>query len=186
MRKNIFGAFLFLIVLTYHSSAQTSQANTLYPQAFNKGISLNPNADHDVQLVENYLRAVTGGDAAKARTLIAPGSWSYGPGIKDSSTMEQDIAKWEKNYATELDRKLDFVSMTWRVLADGIYKGDWVANWGTYSFTDQPSGKRLDVSYHFVTRIIDGKIGDNRTYYDNLGPTLKAGYTLQPPKAKKK
>src|SRR5205814_5455476 len=112
-----------------------------------------------------------------------PDAWSYGPGAKDSSTVDEVLKTWKNNYMTELDRKINFIQMTWRVI-EGYYKGDWVAIWGIYSYTDKVSGKRMDIPYHSVGKIVNGKISNNWSYYDLLGPTLQSGYTLQPPQSK--
>ena len=176
MKNKIFIIAFFLIDITGFSQSQIT-----YKQ-FNKTVSLNPNADHDLQLIADYLQALTvAGDVAKARSFLSPTALTYGPGGKDSINSVDDLQNWEKSYQVHLDRKINYVSMTWRALQEGFYKGDWVANWGIYSFTDKDSGKRMDVSYHFVSKIVNGKISTSWLYYDKLGTMLESGFTMQPP-----
>ena len=101
--------------------------------------------------------------------------------FQENQEFNQVIQIWKTNYKNQLDRKIENVSMTWRALAEGIYKGDWVANWGIYSYTDKDSGKKIQVSYHYVARIVNGKISFNRVYYDILAPLMASGYHLTPP-----
>jgi ketosteroid isomerase-like protein len=182
MKKKI---LIFGLLLTGFGilSAQDPGAKIEYKNS-NKLVSLNPNADRDLQLVADFAQAIeVDGNIDKARALLDPNAKCYGPDAKDSSNVDDFLKNWEKNYTTNLNRKIDIVQMTWRVLS-GYWKGDWVSHWGTYHYTDKDSGKRYDIPYHTIAKIVDGKISDNRSYYDLLGVMLQAGFTLQPPNQK--
>jgi len=175
MKKVIILSLILTLIIKF-SQAQISYVN------FNKSVSLNPHAEHDIKLVADYLQFLTvDGNEEKIRASLDPNAWNFGPGTQDSVSVDQVIQIWKTNYKNQLDRKIENVSMTWRALAEGIYKGDWVANWGIYSYTDKDSGKKIQVSYHYVARIVNGKISFNRVYYDILAPLMASGYHLTPP-----
>src|SRR5947209_17602799 len=140
MKKVIILSLILTLIIKF-SQAQISYVN------FNKSVSLNPHAEHDIKLVADYLQFLTvDGNEEKIRASLDPNAWNFGPGTQDSVSVDQVIQIWKTNYKNQLDRKIENVSMTWRALAEGIYKGDWVANWGIYSYTDKDSGKKIQVS----------------------------------------
>src|SRR5438552_13392598 len=116
MKQKIFIIGFFLIGLDVFTQAQTSE------QKFNKMVSLNPNADRDLKILADYTQVlVVEGNQIKARSFIAPDALGHGPGPKDSATVDEEFKKWAQYYTYQLDRKNEYVAMTWRVL-EGIYK----------------------------------------------------------------
>ena len=176
MRKKIFIVCLFLLV----TAAYPIHAQPQMP--YNKAVVQNPNADRDLQMNKVYTQAlIVDADQAKAKTMIVADAWVYGPGAKDSMTEAAYVKSWETNYLNQLDRKVNFVSTTWRVVAEHPFKGDWISNWGHYSFTDKQSGKRIDVPWNSVIKIVNGKGSGGHVYFDLLGVMLQTGFTLTPP-----
>ena len=138
----------------------------------------NPNAEADMAVVGAYVNALIGGDLEKAKALLAPGFRGYGPSPADSVTAESVMAEWRENYKTHSDRKVSFVTQTFRVTA-GNLQGDWVSMWGDYVFTI--SGKTISLPYQMTARVKNGKIDTERIYYDRMYIMQQLGYTLTPP-----
>ena len=64
--------FLFLMVsalLTYLSSMPTLGQST---PRYSDVIGMNPNADRDIALVGDFLKAIVAGDQDKARSMVSP------------------------------------------------------------------------------------------------------------------
>jgi ketosteroid isomerase-like protein len=174
-------ALLMLSAIT--TKAQTQSAKD--PQhRYKDMVAENPNADSDIKLVEDYLNLLVSGDADKARSLLADNYMGYGPSPADSSNAEQNINSWKENYKTQMNRKIDFqAALTVRILS-GNYKGDWVDVWCVYSLN--MNGKDIGFPVQYTSKVADGKIVADMTYYDNLYIVKKLGYTVTPPEMPKK
>jgi ketosteroid isomerase-like protein len=172
---------LLMASLLFGISSNVQAQNTDAASAYQKEyIKENPTADQDVKMVEDYLNAVlVSGDLEKAKSFLADNFKGFGPGINDSVTAEQAIANRKEELKLHMNRKVNFVANTWLV-TEGNYKGNWVAIWGEYDFTI--SGKDLRVPFQSTAHVTNGKIDYSISYWDNLSPSLSAGYTLTPPK----
>lgn len=89
----------------------------------------------------------------------------YGQVPADSATGEQTISAWQQNYKTQSNRKVGFVTQTFRVKS-GDLKGNWVSVWGDYSFTEK--GKDITFPFQYTARVTNRKIATDRIYYDKL------------------
>lgn len=138
----------------------------------------NPKAEDDMKVVGDFVNSLVSGNLDKAKSLLAEKYMAYGPAPTDSSTSEQTIAGWTENYKTQTNRKVDFVTQTFRVLS-GDLKGDWVSLWGNYSFTE--SGKNVSFPFQYTARVADGKIATDRIYYDRMYILQTLGYKVTPP-----
>ena len=72
-------------------------------------------------------------------------------------------------------RNNEFVSNSFRVTG-GNLKGDWVAVWGNYTFTQ--NGVTVILPYQFTAMIENGKIEKSTIYYDKLAINRAMGYEL--------
>lgn len=138
----------------------------------------NPTAEADMKTVGDYVNSLVAGDLKKAKSLLAKTFMSYGPSSTDSSTVSQEMADWEQNYKVQLDRKVAFVTQTFKVLS-GAQKGSWVSLWGNYTF--KMGDKDLTLPFQNTLSVANGKITKSFIYYDNFAIYQQLGYTLTPP-----
>jgi ketosteroid isomerase-like protein len=168
-------AALLLTVFATRVQAQTTAAS----QPRHKDMIVeNPDADADIKIVSDFLNSLVSGDLEKAKSLLSEEFKGYGPGPSDSSTAEQTISYWNEIYKTQTNRNVYFVTTTFRVVS-GNLKGDWVALWGNYSFTQD--GKNISFPFQYTARVTDGKIDTDQTYYDRLYILETLGYKVIPP-----
>lgn len=146
----------------------------------------NPNAEQDIKLVSDFVNAVlVTYDQAKARSLASPAYMGHGPAASDSATIDQALKVQEERNKTQVNRKANFVSQTFRVTS-GAEKGDWVSQWGDYTFTDTRTGKTISFPYQYTAQVANGKIMRDRSYYDALAILVQLGYKVVPPEVAKK
>ncbi|HEY2581207.1 MAG TPA: hypothetical protein VGI43_05355 [Mucilaginibacter sp.] len=174
--------FLFLAATIFAASTIRAQAQTAAPIHQKDFIGENPTADADIKTVSDYTNWIVAGDADKAKGLLAAGFKGYGPAPIDSVTADQEIAAWQENYKNTSNRKVDFVTETFRVLS-GNLQGNWVSTWGDYTFTE--SGKTVKFPFQCTYHVTNGKIDISRIYYDRTYILMQLGYTLTPPPAAK-
>ncbi len=169
-------SLLALLILCFSTSVLRAQnGNTVHQKDY---IGENPTADADIKVVSDYTNAIVSGDLKKAKTLLAGNYIGYGPGPVDSANADKEMKAWEENYKTQTDRKVEFITQTFRVL-DGDLKGNWVSVWGTYFFTTD--GKSIKLPYQSTFHVTNGKIEGSIIYFDLLSVFQKLGYTLTPP-----
>lgn len=149
---------------------------------YNEQVVANPNADADINLFSDFTHALTDNEMDKAKGLMDPAAISYGPSANDSANVDQFIEAFERDNQGQQNRKIDYVSATFHV-NQGPQMGNWVMQWGTYSFTDSATSKTVEIPYHWVAKVADGKIGNNYIYYDVYNVMKELGYTITPPKS---
>jgi hypothetical protein len=139
----------------------------------------NPNAEADKKVVADYYNALTSADTSKVKGLMAEKFMLYGPSAVDSSNAEKELLTWSKNYKTQLNRSVSFLTQSFKV-PTGEFAGNWVCIWGKYKCTIHD----IDISIPFQStcKVENGKISKIHIYYDNLSvrnqlshavPTLK-------------
>jgi hypothetical protein len=133
MKKTIQLTLLFAaFLLTVFSTTAQAQSKPAAQPRYKDVVGENPNAEADMKVVSDYLRGLASGDIDKAKTLMTDNYRGYGPSPTDSSTSEQTITGWQQNYKTQSNRKVNFITQTFRVKS-GDLKGNWVSMWGDYS-----------------------------------------------------
>ena len=181
MKKISTPALLFAaLLLAAAAPPALAQTKAPAPVRYQDAMGANPNADADIKLVREYVNTLVGGNTGKAKMLLADNYKGYGPSAVDSSTSEKVVSSWEQNYKIESNRKIGFVAETFRVKS-GALKGNWVALWGNYSFTQ--NGKNATFPFQYTARVTNGKIDVDRIYYDRLFVLQTLGYSLIPPAA---
>jgi ketosteroid isomerase-like protein len=178
--KKIIQTSMLLAVLLFAVSVTRAQAQAA-PAHYKDFVGDNPTADADVKTVTDFTNALVSGDLAKAKSLMSADYKGYGPAATDSVNFDQEIAAWQQNYKDQTDRKVGFVTVTFQVLS-GNLKGNWVAIWGDYTFTE--SGKTITFPFHSSSLVVNGKVKENVIYYDRLAILQGLGYTIMPPAAK--
>lgn len=141
----------------------------------------NPTAEADMKTVGDYVKALTAGDLKMAKSMLDKTYMGYGPAATDSSTVEQEMKVWEQNYKTQSDRKVGFITQTFKV-SSGPQKGSWVSLWGNYTFTS--GGKTITFPFQYTASVSNGKINKGIIYYERLSVLQQLGYTLTPPDKK--
>lgn len=183
MKKTISSSLLFTaLLLTVMGTTAQAQSKPAAQPRYKDVVVENPNAEADMKVVSDYVRSLTSGDLVKAKTLMTDNYRGYGPSPTDSSTSEQTITGWQQNYETQLNRKVSFITQTFRVKT-GDLKGNWVSLWGDYSFTQ--NGKDLKFPFQYTARVTKGKIDTDRIYYDRLYILQTLGYKVTPPENNK-
>jgi len=164
--------FLFLAVgqITYSQNKELS---------YKDNVVENPEAEVDIKVVSDYVNALVNNEMAKAEQLLTEKYIGYGPAINDSINKQENINSWNQNHKVRTNQKVSFVTQTFRVL-QGNLQGDWVSQWGSYTFTQ--NGKEIKLPYQFTARVSNGKIDRSTIYFDNLSVLLQLGYTVTPPK----
>jgi ketosteroid isomerase-like protein len=163
------------ITLALFSATTLCQAQT---PAYKDNVVQNPNAEADIKVVGDYVKALVSGDLDKAKTLLAPNFMGRGPSQLDSANTEKTVANWQANYKVQSERKVGFVTQSHKVLS-GNYEGTWVSLWGTYTFTQME--KTIQLPFQLTAKVADGKIVSDRIYFDNLSVARQLGYKLTPP-----
>ncbi len=135
----------------------------------------NPTADADLKTMTEYTYALRDNDMKKAGQLLADNFTGYGPSAKQSQTKKETITEWTKVHQVRTNQKVQFIMTTFQVL-EGDLKGNWVSQWGMYSFTE--NGKTIEMPYQQTARITKGKIEEIHVYYDNLAIARAMGYEL--------
>jgi ketosteroid isomerase-like protein len=184
MKKTIkVGLLLATLLFTAFATRAQAQSLTASQSRYKDRTAENPNADADIKIVDDFLNSLVSEDLDKAKSLLAENYKGYGPAPTDSTTTEQTISSWKENYKKQLNRKVDFVTETLRVLS-GIHKGDWVLVWGNYSFTQD--GKNISFPFQYTAMVADGKITADIIYYDSKYIFETLGYKVTPPEKEMK
>jgi ketosteroid isomerase-like protein len=181
MKKTITSTMLFVaFLLTFATNSVQAQTKPATPARYKDAVEENPNADADIKIVTEYVNTLVGGNADKAKMLLASNNKGHGPSAADSSTAEEVVSEWKQNYKVQSNRKFNFVEATFRVKS-GNLKGNWVSLWGDYAFTQ--NGKNVTFPVHYIAHVTNGKIDVDRIYYDRLSVYQNLGYKLAPPAA---
>ena len=181
--KNSTVSFTLLVacLLTYAASAQTQKA----PRQSDV-VTFGPNADRDIALVTQYAKDITAGNTEQARRQLAANYRSYGPGAHDSANAEQWLAMWSERYKMQQDRKMTVHASLSTQVKEGPLKGDWVMLWFDYSALSVKEGKTITVPVQLTVKVDNGKVVQERIYYDGLSPLISLGWTAAPPQTAKK
>ncbi len=183
MKRIIQPGLLFAtLLLTVFATAVQAQSTTAPPPRYKDVVVDNPNAEADMKVVGDFVNALTAGDLDKAKSLLAEKYKGYGPSPVDSTTAEKTISSWTESNKVQLNRKVSFVTQTFRVL-QGDLKGNWVSMWGDYSFTQD--GKNVAFPFQYTARVTDGKIDTDRVYYDRMYIMQTLGFKVTPPEKAK-
>ncbi len=141
----------------------------------------NPNAEADIKVVSDYTNALVNNKMDEAAKHLSEKYMGYGPAANDSINKTGHIEGWKNVHLVRTNENVTFVSETFRV-TQGELKGEWVSQWGTYSFTQD--SKDITLPFQANSLVSNGKIETSRIYFDNLAVTLALGYTLTPPEKK--
>jgi len=154
-----------------------------YAAKHNQTITANPSANIDLKTMSDYTKALVYNDMAAAESILADSFVNHGPAAKETQSKEETINTWVEIHKVRSNQEVDFVMTTFKVLEESNLnhlKGNWVSQWGTYTFTE--NGKDIVLPYQSTARIADGKIQESYMYYDRLAMLIGMGYTFAEPK----
>ena len=147
-------------------------------QKYSDTVTDNPTAEADLKTMSDFAYALVNNELSKAKGLLSENFTSYGPSTNTTFNIEEFITDWTEVHKVRSNQKIDFVMTTFKVL-EGNLKGNWVAQWGTYTFTQ--NGKDIVLPYQCTARIENGKIKETRFYFDNLPVVMAMGYEIKLP-----
>jgi hypothetical protein len=142
-------------------------------------VAKNSEAEADIKVVSDFVISLIHNKMIEVEKLLDDAYVGYGPAINDSMTKQETLVSWNKTRKIRTNEKVGFVTQTFRILK-GNLKGDWVSQWGTYTFTQ--NGKEIKLPYQLTARVNNGKINRSTIYYDNLAAIETLGYQITPPK----
>lgn len=149
---------------------------------YSDAVTDNPTADQDLKIMADFTNALVHNDMAKVESLLSDAFVSNGPSVNESQTKEETITIWNNAHKARTNQKVEFVMTTFKVL-EGNLKGNWVSQWGIYTFTVK--SVTIVLPYQSTARIANGKIEEIRTYYDNLAIARAMGFEITAPKKNK-
>jgi ketosteroid isomerase-like protein len=145
-------------------------------------LSVPPEADANMALVEGFLNACLKADTAAMRAAMAPDYHELLQTVpEDTSDVQEAIATWLAIDSTRTDQKLTTDAIEAIRHASGKWEGDWVHFWGSYSATQKSTGKSFKVPFFFDSQLKDGKLQRSYMYYDLLSVYNQLG--IAPPTA---
>lgn len=150
-------------------------------------LSVPPETDANIALVEGFLNACIKADEAGMRAAMAPGYHELLQTVpEDTSDVEKIIADWIAIDSTRADQQLTIDAAEGIRYSSGKWEGDWVHLWGTYQATHKASSKTFKVPFFFDTQLKDGKLLRSYMYYDMLSVYNQLGIAPPAPAAAKK
>lgn len=147
-------------------------------------VSISPDIDTNIAIVDGYFQALVNADEAGIRAALAPGFYGHNSFVPaDSSSVDEVVANWLGNDTTRSDQKIEMLVASCTQVAEGNrFAGDWVHYWGTYSATDNETGKPYVVPFFHNSRVEGGKMTASYLYFDRLAIFHQLGVDPPGPK----
>jgi ketosteroid isomerase-like protein len=134
-----------------------------------------------IDLVHQYIDAITKQDVEVMKNLLSDDFKSYGPAMNTEVSKSQNISDWERGWEERI------VSMKYKRMHSGLITiekgksaGEWVTEWGqvTALYKD---GKTVKFWFNGLYKVADGMITEARVVYDNMDILTQLGYKFMPP-----
>lgn len=146
-------------------------------------LSVPPEADANMALVEGFLNACIKTDTVAMRAAMDPGYHELLQIVpEDTTDADGTIADWVAIDSARADQRLVVDAIEAIRYASGKWEGDWVHVWGTYTAMHKATGKPFTAPFFFDTQLKDGKLLRSYMYFDMLSIYQQLG--IDPPKAK--
>jgi ketosteroid isomerase-like protein len=134
-----------------------------------------------IDLVHQYIDAITKQDVEVMKNLLSDDFKSYGPAMNTEVSKSQNISDWERGWEERI------VSMKYKRMHSGLITiekgksaGDWVTEWGQVT-TLYKDGKTVKFWFNGLYKVADGMITEARVVYDNMDILTQLGYKFMPP-----
>lgn len=137
------------------------------------------NANRNLDLIDQYVKAVESKDIEKMASLLHDDYKGYGPSVSDSTDKQQAIDNWKylaEDYYEEI--KYDDFQNIAVTIKDGPRKGDWVSNWSLLTLKFKDGSGPVELYFNAVYRIEDNKIIHSRTFYNEADVMRQLGYSF--------
>ena len=133
-----------------------------------------------IELVHQYIDAITKQDVEVMKNLLSDDFKSYGPGMNTEVSKSQNISEWEGGWEERI------VSMKYKrmhsaliTIEKGKSSGEWITEWG--DTTLYKDGKTVKFWFNGLYKVADGLITEARVVYDNMDILTQLGYKFMPP-----
>jgi ketosteroid isomerase-like protein len=140
------------------------------------------NATTATQLVVDYTAALQKGDVDKMNAQLHENAMIYGLGGGLDSLNVAQHKEYFLNSTNQYTHSITGDLYLPVKVEKNWNEGEWLLSWGTNTVTDKKTGKKIEIPYHTVSMISDGKIVFIRYFYDMLNIATSQGFTLTPPK----
>ena len=134
-----------------------------------------------IDLVHQYIDAITKQDVEVMKNLLSDDFKSYGPAMNSEVSKSQNISDWERGWEERI------VSMKYKRMHSGLITiekgksaGEWVTEWGQVT-TLYKDGKTVKFWFNGLYKVADGMITEARVVYDNMDILTQLGYKCMPP-----
>lgn len=141
--------------------------------------SQNQNTEKNVQLIDNYVKAVESLDQEAMSSILDDNYMGYGPSYGDSINKTNAIANWKYNvehlYESIKYSKSRSMAVT---VPDGENEGDWVSNWAELNIKFKEDLGEVNIWANSVYKIENGKIVRSFTFYNEADALEQLGYVF--------
>ena len=165
--------FITSLILVFSCKPKEEAEIAAEAPAESRLYDISVNEEANMQLAIDFVNATVSGDTAAARELAHSEYWDYGPGAKDSLSLDDFLSAWATTAAGRTDQDPGIMATTGLVVNEGDLEGDWVNMWGNYSA--KQGDYSFYVPWHRVFLISEGKIVMSRSWYDRLASGLEMG-----------
>ena len=140
------------------------------------------NAEIAEKLIRNYTDALQKGDVAGMNAQLHENAMIYGLGGGLDSLNVTQHKEYFINSTNQYTHSIAGDLYLPVKVENNWNEGEWLLSWGTNTITNKKTRKTMQVPYHTVSMISDGKIAMIRYFYDMLNIITNQGYTIIPPK----
>lgn len=176
---SLFSMSLFILflggILIVSCKTNTEEAETSFEETTEeaRAYDISSNEAAHMEMAINYVNAIMANDTALARTFVSDSYWDFGPGAKDSISLDDFLPGVVARSANRTDQDAGIFISNALVVNEGELAGEWVSVWGNYSAKE--GDYTYNVPWHRVFRFEEGKIVLSRVWYDRLSPSMDMG-----------
>ncbi|HDZ13907.1 MAG TPA: nuclear transport factor 2 family protein [Pricia sp.] len=139
------------------------------------------NAPSNLELVQNYAKALQAGDVTAMNAQLADNAMVYGLGGGMDSLNVAEHKEYYTNSTTNYNHVVTQDLYLPVKVSNNWNEGEWVLSWGTNTITNKKTGKAIPIPYHTASLVDNGKIVMIRYYYDMLNILQAEGMKFTPP-----
>ena len=141
------------------------------------------NAEANVAVVSNYVKAVQNGDLETMVAQLADDAKIYGLSGGPTNVMNpSQLSEYYKESFAATKHSIDpNTSYAPIKVTGGINEGEWVMVWTTDTISNKKTGQEIAIPAQVTCLVENDKITMMAHYYDQLNVMTSMGYTLQPP-----
>lgn len=139
----------------------------------------NNNAEKNVSLIDNYVKAVENMDYEAMESYLADNYLGLGPSFGDSINKVQAVENWKQN-VENLYEKIEYqksrnAAVT---ITTGDNQGEWVSNWAELKITYKNDKGSVIIWANSTYLIENGEIIKSYTFYNEADALRQLGYVF--------